>query len=255
VRSVLGLVLLVACGGACAQGDALAQAVDATVQANRAAKASQERINKLDDETRALLERYRNALWQAQQLQVYTQQLEALVGEQDKQKASLQAQLREVEVTEREILPLMLRMLDSLEKFVALDLPFLKEERSERIAALKRLMADPEARLADKFARLLEAFKIEGDYANTLGAERTQIGEGDKAQLVDILRVGRTALYYQTLDGDAVGRWDPEQKAWAPLDEGYERSVRKGLRIARELETADLLVLPMAPPVAAAKTP
>lgn len=243
------MAALLACAlAAHAQKDALEQAVETTVQTNRAAKASQDRIDALDDETRKLLERYRNALWQAQQLELYAQQLERLAAEQDKHKVSLQQQLREVAVTEREILPLMLRMLDSLEKFVALDLPFLQDERRERVESLQRLMADPDAKTAEKFARLLEAYKIEGEYANNFGAERIQIGAGNDAQLVDVLRVGRTALFYQTVDGAEVGQWDAAGKRWVQLDDQHQRGVRKALRIAREMDAADLVVLPMPAP-------
>ncbi|MGH8457587.1 MAG: DUF3450 family protein, partial [Stenotrophobium sp.] len=42
-----------------------------------------------------------------------------------------------------------------------------------------------------------------------------------------------------------AGRWDATAGKWVPLDSGYIRSVRTGLRIAREQTAADLLTLPM----------
>ena len=50
---------------------------------------------------------------------------------------SIQNQIVEIDRTNREILPLMQRMVEMLEQFVALDLPFLPAERSKRIATLK----------------------------------------------------------------------------------------------------------------------
>ena len=114
--------------------DPVSEAIDATVLTNRDAKASQQKINQLDDQTRAALEKYRGALVQQQQLAAYAQQMQKLVEAQDAQRASLEKQLGEVDVTGREILPLLARMVDSLEKFVTLDLPFLKQERTERVA-------------------------------------------------------------------------------------------------------------------------
>lgn len=231
---------------ASAQGDRINQAIDATVQGNRAAVASQGRVNTLDDSTRQMLERYRAATWQAQQLTVYAKQLEQMLSAQDTEKTSLAQQLVEIDRTERELSPLMLRMLDSLDKFVSLDLPFLKQERRERIDNLKRLMADPEATVAERFRRLLEAYQIEIDYGRSLGVERAMVEDRE----VDVLRVGRVGLFYLGLDGESAGRWDAAAKQWQALDGDYHASLKKGLRIAREISAPDTFVLPM--PVAAA---
>lgn len=229
--------------------DPVGQAIDASTAANNASKASQQRINGLDDQTKQMLERYRAATWQAQQLNVYAQQLEEIAGQQDAEKVSLQRQLTEMDNTDREILPLMLRMLDSLDKFVAMDLPFLKQERQERLASLKRLMADPEANTSEKYKRILEAFQIEADYGRSLGVERADVD----GKVADVLHVGRTALFYLSIEGDSAGRWDATAGKWEPLDRKYVKSVRQGMRIAREQTAADLLTLPMPTPTGAAK--
>ena len=221
--------------------DPVGQAIDAAQAATAASRASQQRVNGLDDQTKQMLERYRAATWQAQQLNVYAQQLEEIANQQEAEKASLQRQLTEMDNTDREIMPLMLRMLDSLDKFVSMDLPFLRQERQERIASLKRLMADPEANTSEKFKRILEAFQIEADYGRTLGVERAEVD----GKVADVLHVGRVALFYLSIDGDAAGRWDANSGKWETLDHGYVKSVRQGMRIAREQTAADLLTLPM----------
>ena len=221
--------------------DPVGQAIDAAQAATAASRASQQRVNGLDDQTEQMLERYRAATWQAQQLNVYAQQLEEIANQQEAEKASLQRQLTEMDNTDREIMPLMLRMLDSLDKFVSMDLPFLRQERQERIASLKRLMADPEANTSEKFKRILEAFQIEADYGRTLGVERAEVD----GKVADVLHVGRVALFYLSIDGDAAGRWDANSGKWETLDHGYVKSVRQGMRIAREQTAADLLTLPM----------
>lgn len=236
--------LFAAALGACvavSAADPVGQAVDAAIDGTRADKASQQRVNQVDDQTRELLERYRSALWQSQQLNVYAKQLEELTAAQDGEKESLQRQLAEIERTERELLPLMLRMVDTLEKFIGEDLPFLPTERKERVDNLKRLMADPEAGVAEKFRRILEAYQIEADYGRSLGAERTEIDN----RVVDVLRIGRTQLYYLGMDGKEAGYWDAEAGKWLELDRRYVAGLRQGLKIARETTAADLLVLPM----------
>ena len=221
--------------------DPVGQALNATVEANRAARASQSRIDALDDQTRQMLERYRAASWQSQQLKVYAEQLEELASGQEAERDSLSRQLAEVDRTERELLPLMLRMAQGLESIVTDDLPFLQQERRDRIAGIKRLMADPSATNPDKFKRILEAYQIEAEYGRTLGAERTQI----ENRSVDVLRVGRTALYYLSIDGRDAGWWNPATKHWEKLDGGEIAQIRRGLRMARETLAPDLLRLPV----------
>ena len=243
-------ILVLAGASLAAQAQSGAErAVDIQERSQRDAKRSQDQIDRLDAQTREMLEKYRAASWQAQQLSVYAEQLQQLVDEQEKEKRSLQEQLTEVQITEREILPLMLRMLQGLEKFVDLDLPFRVEERRERLDNLRKLMSDPGAGLADRFRRLLEAYKVESDYGRALGAERTEIELRGERRAVDVLHVGRVALYYLSLDGSETGQWNAERRRWEPMDNRYASAVRKGLKIARETAAADLFVLPAPAPV------
>ena len=251
--ALLSGVLLGLSAAAGAQGGGGSPAVDATVQANRAASASQQQINQLDDQTRALLERYRAALWQTQQLNVYAQQIGPLLATQDADRAALQQQLQQFSTSSHDLTPLLLRMLDSLDKFVALDLPFLQQERRERVAALKRLMTDAGTPQAEKYRRMLEAYKIEADYGRSLGAERMQLQLGGGGKVVDVLHLGRVALYYLSLDGAEAGCWDAQAKQWRTIQGRYRGAIREGLKIAHETAAPEVLVLPV--PAAAAGQP
>lgn len=238
------LIAALALGGvvvvAEAQGTA-SKAIDDTVSTNRASRASQQRIDQLDSQTRTLLERYLSATWQAQQLTAYAQQLEEQTASLDAQRAGLQRQLGELERTERELSPLLTRMIQGLEKFIALDTPFLLVERRERVQALKILMADPAEDRAEKFKKALEAWQIEAEYGRSIGIEQ---GEVDKRK-VHVLRVGRVALFYLSIDGKNCGIWDAKSKSWAALPSSYASQIRLGLRMARETAAPDLLRLPM----------
>lgn len=234
---------------ALAQNDPVTRAIDQTVQSGRAGAASQQRINSLDDQTRGMLERYRNALWQTQQLRAYASEIEPLLAQQDAEKQALRQQLADLDRAGGDLMPLMLRMLDSLEKFRALDLPFLVDERRERVENLRRMMTDPATPTAEKFRRILEAYQIEADYGRNFGAERGTVDE----RLVEVLRIGRTALFAVALDNEQAWRWDAQGKRWEPLPGRYVREVRKGLKIAREMAAPDYVVLPMSTGTGAAK--
>lgn len=240
-----GIALALMTGAAWAQRDAIGQAIDTTQQTQQASSQSQQRVDRLDDQTRQLLERYRAALWQSQQLKVYSAQVEELTKAQQAERESLQRQIAEMERVERELLPLMLRMIDSLGSFVELDLPFLIDERKARVADLRRMMADPATGTAEKMRRILEAYRIEADYGRGLGAERVEVD----GRVMDQLRIGRTALFALALDADRGVRWDAASAGWQPLERRYLPTVREGLKIARETASANLLVLPMPVPV------
>ena len=224
----------------------------ALVQAQRTANArttaAEQRVASLDDQSQALLQRYRAAIWQTQQLRSYAQDLEPLLKQQAQAIAALQAQAQERRELEPQLIPLMLQMIDSLARFVALDLPFLHAERQERIDGLRRVMADPAISLAEKFRRIAEAYRIEADYGRSFGAEDLQISVDAAQRSVAVLRVGRIVLLYVTADGRDSGYWDAAAGHWASMGGHEARAIQEGVRIARELKAPTPLVLPLPVP-------
>ena len=151
---------------------------------------------------------------------------------------------------ERDLFPAMERMTDAIERFVGADLPFLPEERSARVARLKQLLTRSDVTASEKFRQLMEAFQVESDYGRTIEAWRGNINQGHAERVVDFLRVGRSLLVYQTLDGAESARWDAATAAWHPLEDAWRADIRRGLRIARKQTTPGLLLLPFSAPVA-----
>jgi hypothetical protein len=168
--------------------------------------------------------------------------------------ASINKQLEEVETTSREVTPLMQRMLDTLGEFVALDIPFLLEERNHRVETLKQMMGRADVTISEKYRRILEAYQIEEDYGRTIEAYEAKLGEGADARTVQFLRVGRVALLYQTIDGRETGYWDAQKKGWV-VDNDYRRSFKEGLAVAKKLRAPEMLLVPVpAPKVEEAKS-
>lgn len=211
------------------------------------AAASQRRVEQLDDATRAALQRYRDAILQRQQLHAYNSRMAAMVEAQQAELDSLQQQLASIEQTQRAVLPLLQQMVTSLESFVALDLPFLPEERNTRINQLHALLDRADVSVAEKYRRVIEAYQIESDYGRSLEAWRGSLEDGDRARTVEFLRLGRVMLYYQSLDGREQGYWDAAGQRWASLPGRYRRALEQGIRIARQQQTPELLRLPMKP--------
>jgi len=228
-----------------------AQAVDRVLNeqagANKDAAASQARIDQLADQTQDMLSKYRQALSDAESLKKYNEQLLVQVKSQGERMANMKRQLGEIENTQRNVLPLMQKMIDTLEQFVALDVPFLIEERSKRVANLKQMMTRADVSTSEKYRRILEAYQIEMEYGRTLEAYEGKLGDGDKARTMQFVRMGRVALMYQTPDGRETGYWDAGAKKWVQ-DDGYAQDVREAIRVAKKQGAPDLLWAPVQAP-------
>lgn len=123
--------------------------------------------------------------------------------------------------------------------------PFLSEERRPRLEYLQKLPGNSAFELADKYRRLIETYRIELDYGKTIETYQAELNDATSKRLVNFLRIGRLALYYQTFDGQESGTWSREQKQWQRLPKRYDAVIGKGIRIARKMEPPQLLMLPL----------
>jgi hypothetical protein len=242
----LVLWLLATAGAAVPATDALDRSLQIGEENLRHEQHTQQRIEELSDRSRAMLEEYQRLGREHEALVTYNDQLERIVNSQETEKTSLLAQLEDIELTRQEILPLMLRMIDRLERFVAEDSPFLEQERTRRVARLRELLDRADVSVAEKYRRVLEAYQVELDYGRTLEAYRDELDLAGERRTVDILRVGRVGLYYQSLDGRHSGYWDTVTRSWQSLDGRDRLAIRQGLRVARQEVAPELLRLPVA---------
>jgi hypothetical protein len=213
------------------------------VKAEQAAKASQARVVQLDDESSRMLAEYRQMTAEASSLKGYNDQLATQVSSQQQQIDEMTQQLGEIETTSREVLPMMEKMLATLDQFVTLDVPFLVEERAGRVAGLKDMMSRADVSTSEKYRRIVEAYQIEMEYGRTLEAYQGKVGE----KTVDFLRAGRIALMYQTLDGRETGYWDRESRSWKQ-DGDYADAVRNGLKVAKKQAAPDFIAVAIPAP-------
>jgi len=243
--------------GALAGGVGLVQAntLDAVLKVgeakNEAARKSQAKIDRLADETNDLLQDYKTVMKQVDGLKVYNARLERQIDNQMKRVASIDQSIDQVTIIQRQMLPLVERMIDGLEQFVELDVPFQQEERLERVNFLRDNLDRADISVAEKFRGVLEAYNIELQYGRGIDTYRGTIDLGGSDRDVDFLRVGRIALVYQTTDGAVSGAWDKASGSWADLPAGeYDAAIRKGIRIAKKQATIELLNMPVSAPEA-----
>ena len=254
-QAALGVLLVATLLGeqARTQAEPLAAAVAAQSEADKAAAATQQRIDTLDEQTKGITARYVQALADVDSLNKYNEQLARQVKSQDAEVASLEEQLSALQVTEREVQPLMAQMVETLDQFVTLDAPFLLQERAKRVATLKEMMERADVAIAEKYRRILEAYQIELEYGRTLDAYQGRLGDGDDARIVDFVRLGRVSLMYQTLDGTETGYWNQGKRQWQRED-GFAKQVKDALHVAKKIGAPDLLRVPVPAPQASGKS-
>lgn len=206
---------------------------------NAAAK-SQGKVDKIYQKKTEAIQDLRITRAEIAQLNIYNKQLRAIISDQENQVVSFEKQLKDIEVTQRGIMPLMERMLTMLDQFIELDLPFLLEERQSRVATLRALLISSEVTISEKFRRVLEAYQIELEFGKTIEAYRAK---GPTGKIVDFLRVGRIGLYYVMLNSGDAYAWDSKEREWLPLDSSYKASLAKGIQIARKQSAPSLISL------------
>ncbi len=227
----------------------LAQSLDEVLGVREATtldgKNSQIKIDEIKDDTRDLLSQYKRVMKVVDGLKVYNLQQERLIRNQNAELAELAKSIDSVTVIERQIGPLIERMIDNLAKFVELDVPFLMNEREERIAFLQETLDRADVSVAEKFSQVMQAYQVENAYGSTIEAYTDMIDVGGSKTSVDMLKWGRVSLVFQTLNGETTGVWDNEKREWVILGDEFRTGVRDALRIARKTQTADLVKLPV----------
>jgi Protein of unknown function (DUF3450) len=212
---------------------------------NQQAIESQQRIDGLALQTQKLLEEYQLILSKTEYQDSYNVQLEQLNQDQQAEIALLHEQLNDINITQMKIMPLMHSMADALEKFVVLDLPFHQQQRITSVIQLKQNLRSPALSLPDKYRMLLEAFQIETGYGKSIESYRDTVTQGGDSLSVEFLRIGRSALYYRTLDGEVTRYWNANDKEWALLSDSYNREINQAMRVASEQVAPQLFSLPM----------
>lgn len=241
------LASIVLSGTAAAQSaeKLLSQAIDEQASVDSRARQSQLRVAQLDEQASEYFGEFRVALQQLERLRIYNGNLEKLIADQQQEKASIARQLEDFGGMEQGIVPLMYDMIATLKTFVELDLPFSQLERQARVGRLESNIERADLTVSEKYRQIMEAYQIETSYGRNIEAYMGSLSIDGVERKVDLLRVGRILLAYQTPDLSETGFWDTATSSWRPLDSSYRRAITDGLRIARKQAAPSLLELPL----------
>lgn len=222
----------------------LEEALRTAKSSTAASAASQARVEKNDDDADSMLREYRAVLQQIDNIQLFVDKQDIYLKSQAKEITSLTNQLGNVENIKRGMVPMMLRMTAAIEDSVAGDMPFLLNERRDRLERLKEVLSNPAVSPAEQYRQVLNTYKIEVSYGQGLdsyeGAHPTKDG-----MKVDYLRYGRLALVYMTKDENDIGYYDMQSKSWKPVPGNQALSVRQAIRVANEEAAPEVVMAPM----------
>jgi len=224
-----------------AYSNSIDKSIDVIKKTNEKLVTYQKQIDIQEERKDKLFNEYKYVNQEIKSTKKYNQQLQDIVTSQENELKDLEQQIFDIEQTQKNIYPLMEKMILSLKKLVEMDSPFLVEERTKRVENLESLISRADIKTAEKFRIILEAFKVEYDYAKNIETYQ----ETSNNKTFNILRLGRVALYKQSLDLKQYFVWDNNIKVWKELEDSNVKSnIRKGIKIAKKQENVALLELP-----------
>ena len=239
------IVVATLLGSSLALTDQIQPLLDIGEQRQNLEQASQTKIDSMDDDTSLIVNEFKTVSKQIEGLRVYNAQMRKQIERQEERLKEIDKTMKEAQVMQRQVPPFTRRMLAGIEKSIELDMPFHLAERKERIAFAKAAIDNPTVSPAEGLRQVLETFNVEMEYGRKLDSYKDTIEIEGQQREVNVLRVGRLALVYQSSDRSLTGAWDNKKEEWVALDSSYRNPTRKGLRIANRLATVDMLELPI----------
>jgi hypothetical protein len=225
--------------------DELNESVGTSTKSIKDSAANQKNINSIDKQTREIEFDYKDTIKEYENLKLYNDQLQKIINSQNAEIESIVLQIEELDNTNINIIPLMLKMTASLEQFISLDIPFLLEERMARVNSIKEVMDRGDISTSEKFRKVAEAYQVENDYGRTIEAYRSSVLFEGKEFNADFLRVGRVALMFLTTNGDKAAYWDTSSNSWVKSSGAIKRSTEEGLKIALKQSPPALINIPV----------
>ena len=190
------------------------QTINSQVEASNVSIEIQNKIDELDIESKKIYFDYKDTLNEFNSLKNYDDQLSQIINAQILEIASIDDQLDSLDSINIDILPLLKRMVDSLNKFISLDIPFLIDERESRLNDLDKLIIRADVTTAEKFRNIFEAYQLEANFGKTIESYQGFLNIEGNERAVDYFRLGRLGLYYRTPNGRETGFWNTNTKKW-----------------------------------------
>lgn len=225
------------------------RAMDAVGTKISASVTAQEEINRLANSASSTFEEFKRENDTLEALLVLNAEWRQRIARQEDNIAELDESIANVEIVTREIPLLTQKMLESAEQFIELDYPFHMDDRRTRVQFARDAITNPAVSIAERFRQVLVLYQTENSYGRTIETYPDSIEIGGAVRDVNIVRIGRVALIYQTTDRQVTGAWDKDARAWVELPDGeYRAAVQTAIRVASQLDAPKIIDLPVKAP-------
>ena len=228
-----------------ASADALTDLQKAEAKIFKASKKSQIKIDNIYSQTLDMLADYRLTVDSAEVLSGYNDHVQRMVDDQNVNIQSLERQIAGIDKTKQGVVPLMYKMIETLEKFVDLDVPMNIEVRKKRVAALRTVMSDSNVSVSEQFRLVLEAYEIEANYGTIFDVYQGELDLGGQTLTADFVHMGRIALLAQSLDMRNAWVWNNDSRSWEELGDEYLTPITNAIRMAPKQLPLDMAKLPV----------
>ena len=228
----------------------LDQILNAEKSSNRTLAQAQDQIDTVSSQTDDIVQQFKIVIEENANLRTYNSQVSAQIAQQNKDIDLINAQIGGITQTRREVLPLIQDMITTLRDFVMADIPFKQEDRLERVEALQDLMDKPDVPQSELYRLVMERYKTEAEYGQTIDAWNGTADIDGDTQQVRYVNIGRVAYLFQTQAADRSFVWDNSEgsRGWVELDSGYNSAIDRVIQMAEKAIQPELVSIPVFAP-------
>lgn len=250
MRNYLSLIIIIMILGFFAGiGPVLAQEIstvqEKTKQAIESEISAQKQADEWSQEKEQLISEIRQNKTQLDWAKYQSKRYAAYI-EREKQKIQeLEYRKEEMRSLRRNLEPYLSKLIASLEDFIAKDLTFLTQERRERIQYLRDSVNDYHLSMSEKLHRVIEALQVEAEYGRSIEANPATLNVQGRSIEAEVLRVGRIAVFFRSMDGEKVGRWNPQSESWEYISADFSRAISDTIEMAKQQKSVELVDLPL----------
>ena len=214
-------------------------------QSIKTRQATQKAEEKWRFEKEKLVAKFEQLLQEQERLQEQKSNLQQQVESTQKRIVAKERQLNDIEQISSQIRPFLDKLVKELGLQIADGLPFLTAERRHRIDKLEKLMTAPDISISEKYRKVMEALLVEAEYGFTIEAKQETIVVESRTQLVNLFRLGRISLFYQSLDQKHCGFYNVAANSWQTLPATHNREIQSAIDIAAKRRPVEILSLPL----------
>ena len=163
----------------------------------------------------------------------------------EKNIAEMERQQQELDNIANTIDPLLQATVQRITAFVEKDIPFLPEERKNRITNIKKALSDPHTTQAEQLRRVLETLDVETGYGSDLEITDEEVVLNNRPIHATALRAGRLGYYCITPDNKEIGIWSIADQQFVSVDGEEAKAILHLLSLGKRKQIIEVTPVPV----------